>query len=57
MTSSLIPEFNKKFKPTKKQLLILSNLRNCEKVINYIDFRLSKATTKRAFATFIILFI
>ena len=53
MTGELIPDFDKKLKPTKKQLLILKNIRICKKVTDYINFRLNKNSTKRAFASHI----
>ena len=53
MTGELIPNFDKRLKPTKKQLLILKNIRICKKVTDYINFRLNKNSTKRAFASYI----
>lgn len=53
MNNIIIPDFDKKLKPTKDQSIILENTRKCRKVTDYINFRLNKDSTKRCFATYI----
>lgn len=53
MSNKIIPDFDKKLKPTKNQLLILENIRKCKNVTDYIKLRLNKDSTKRCFATYI----
>jgi integrase len=53
MNSKLIPDFDKKKIPTKRELLILENLRKCKKITDYLEYRLNRDSTKRTFATHI----
>jgi len=53
MSDTNIPDFNKKFKPTKKQIIILDNLRKCEKITEYLKLKISKDTTRRNYAGYI----
>ena len=53
MNSEIIPDFDKNSNPTKEQLLILQNVRQCKKITDYIKLRVNKQTSKRSFASFI----
>jgi integrase len=53
MNSEIIPDFDKKKTPTKKEQLILKNIRKCKKITDYLEYRLNRDATKRTFATHI----
>jgi len=53
MNGKNIPNFDKKIKPTKKQILILNNIRKCEKITDCLEYKLHNPTTKRNYAGFI----
>ncbi|MCK5300250.1 MAG: hypothetical protein KAJ21_00005, partial [Thermoplasmatales archaeon] len=52
MNNNLIPNFDKKLNPTKQQLKILENVRNCTKIIDYLDLE-TKGNTTRNYGQYI----
>lgn len=54
MTSNIIPDFDKKINPTKKQIEILTKLRVCKKITDYLIFcTRSDTPTRRNYAGYI----
>jgi len=52
MSKNLIPNFDKKLKPTKTQLKILENIKICRKITDYLELE-TKGTTTRNYAQYI----
>jgi hypothetical protein len=46
MSKNLIPNFDKKLKPTKTELKILNNIKKCRKIIDYLELETTGTTTR-----------